>query len=91
MYKRQLITLLALVGLTQTGWLGWWTRLLRQVFGWGALAVCMFLGAVGLRVALGRVHRLFGLGAGRIAGLVILIVTFMAPVSYTHLDVYKRQ
>ncbi len=73
-----LITLLALVGLTQTGWLGWWTRLLRQVFGWGALAVCMFLGAVGLRVALGRVHRLFGLGAGRIAGLVILIVTFMA-------------
>ena len=73
-----LITLLALVGLTQAGWLGWWTRLLRQVFGWGALAVCVFLGAVGLRVALGRVRRLFGLGAGPIAGLVILIVTLMA-------------
>jgi S-DNA-T family DNA segregation ATPase FtsK/SpoIIIE len=73
-----LLTLLALAGLTQAGWLGWWTRLLRQVFGWGAWAVCLFFGAVGLRVALGRVRRLFGLGAGRIAGLVILIVTFMA-------------
>ena len=76
------ITFLALIGLTQAGWLGWWTRLLRQVFGWGALAVCVFFAAVGLRVALGRVRRLFGLGAGRIAGLVILVVTLMA---FSHL------
>ena len=73
-----LITLLALAGLTQAGWLGWWTRLLRQIFGWGAFVVCVFLGAVGLRLALGRVRRLFGLGAGRISGLVILIVTLLA-------------
>ena len=73
-----LITLLALAGLTQAGWLGWWTRLLRQIFGWGAFVVCVFLGAVGLRLALGRVRRLFGLGAGRISCLVILIVTLLA-------------
>ena len=73
-----LITLLALAGLPGAAWLGWWTRLLRQVFGWGAFVVCLFLGAVGLRVALGRVRRLFGLSAGRIAGLVIVVVTFMA-------------
>ena len=94
------ITLLALIDLTNAGWLAWWTRLLRQVFGWGAFAVCLFLAAVGLRVALGRVRRLFGLSAGRITGLVILVVVLMAlshlvggysPVSYTHLDVYKRQ
>jgi len=78
LFLLSLITLLALAGLTQAGWLGWWTRLLRQVFGWGAFAVCVFLGAAGLRVALGRVRRLFGLGAGRIAGLVILVVTLMA-------------
>ncbi len=73
-----LITLLALVGLTQTGWLGWWTRLLRQGFCWGALGVCMFLRAVGLRVAVGRVPPPFGLGAGRLAGPVLLIGTFLA-------------
>ena len=55
------ITLLALIDLTNAGWLAWWTRLLRQVFGWGAFAVCLFLAAVGLRVALGRVRRLLSL------------------------------
>ena len=72
------ITLLALIDLTNAGWLAWWTRLLRQVFGWGAFAVCLFLAAVGLRVALGRVRRLFGLSTGRITGLVILVVVLMA-------------
>ena len=78
LFLLSIITLLALTGLTQAGWLGWWTRLLRQLFGWGTFVVCLFLAAVGLRVALGRVRRLFGLGAGRITGLVILVVTLMA-------------
>ncbi len=78
LFLLSLITLSALAGLPGAAWLGWWARLLRQVFGWGAFVVCLFLGAVGLRVALGRVRRLFGLSAGRIAGLVILVVTFMA-------------
>ncbi|MCW5862175.1 MAG: DNA translocase FtsK 4TM domain-containing protein [Anaerolineae bacterium] len=72
------ITLLALAGLTQAGWLTWWTRLLRQIFGWGAYGVAVFIAALGVYVTLGR-ERLPPLpSAGRVAGLVVLIVTLMA-------------
>lgn len=76
------ITFLALAGLTQAGWLVWWTRLLRQVFGWGAFAVSLALGAAGVRLALGRVWRSESVNPSQIVGLGILIVCLMA---LTHL------
>ncbi len=72
------ITLLALAGLTQTGWLAWWTRLLRQLFGWGAYAVSLTLAGVGLYLAVGRVVRPIRLRSSQIAGLELLVVVFMA-------------
>jgi len=41
-----LVTLLALLDLTQTGWLGWWTGILRQLLGWGAFALCLLLAVI---------------------------------------------
>ena len=76
------ITLLALTGLTQAGWLGWWTRLLRQIWGWGAYPVALSLGAAGLFIALGRIERPFKLQPAQVAGLVILVLTLLA---LTHL------
>lgn len=73
-----LVTLLALSGLTQGGLLGGWTRLLRQIFGWGAFAVCLFLAALGFHLALSRVRSLARPDSGRIIGLEILVVTLMA-------------
>jgi len=72
------VTLLALAGLTQTGWLAWWTRLLRQLFGWGAYAVSLTLGGVGLYLAVGRVVRPIRLRSSQIVGLELLVVIFMA-------------
>ncbi len=73
-----IITLLALAGLTQAGWLDWWTRLLRQIFGWGAYGVAVLLAVLGTYITLGR-QRLPPLpAAGRVAGLIVLIVTLMA-------------
>ena len=76
------ITLLALTGLTQAGWLGWWTRLLRQIWGWGAYPVALCLGAVGLFIALGRIERPFKPQPAQVAGLVLLVLTLLA---LTHL------
>lgn len=73
-----ILTVLALAGLNQVGWLGWWTRLLRQVLGWGAYPAALFLAALGLHVALGRSERPYRLQPSQIVGLVILVVTVLA-------------
>ena len=72
------LTLLALTGLTEATLLGWWTRLLRQMVGWGAYPAAVFLAALGLHVALGRVERPYRVRVGQIVGLVILVVTIVA-------------
>lgn len=69
-----LISLLALAGLTQSSLLGWWTRLLRQIFGWGAFVVSIALAIAGLRLALGRFDRAIHIEPARVVGVIILIV-----------------
>ncbi len=76
------VTLLSLAGLTQAGWLGWWTRLLRQVLGWGAFPASLALAALGLAVAVGRIPRPFPFQAAQVAGLTVLILVLIA---FSHL------
>ena len=71
-----IVSLLALAGLTQAAILSWWTRLLRQVFGWGAFVVSLALAAVGLRLVLGRFDRLH-LEPPKLVGAALLVVTMM--------------
>ena len=72
-----IVTLLALSGLTQAGIPLWWTRLLRQIFGWGAFVVSLVLGAAGLYLVLGRAGGLMHLDPGKVFGAGILVVTAM--------------
>ena len=72
------ITLLALAGLTQAGWLVWWTRLLRQLFGWGAFIICPAVAAIGVGIALGRLGRLIALQPGQLFGIGLVVVCLMA-------------
>jgi len=76
-----LITLLALPGLTQAGWLTWWTGLLRQVFGWGAYPLFFILAAVGLHLAIRKVKRPYQFHASQVVGLELLLITAL-PLSH---------
>ena len=72
-----IISLLALTGLSQAAVLQWWTRLLRQIFGWGAFFVCLGIGAVGLRLLLDGIGRAYRVDAAKVLGVGILIVMVM--------------
>ncbi|MCA9876090.1 MAG: DNA translocase FtsK 4TM domain-containing protein, partial [Anaerolineales bacterium] len=76
-----LITLLALPGLTEAAWSGWWTSLLRQVFGWGAYPLFFILAAVGLHLAIRKVKRPYHFQASQVVGLELLLITAL-PLSH---------
>jgi len=76
-----LITLLALLGLTEANWLLWWTSLLRQVFGWGAYPLFFVLAAVGLHVAIRKVKRPYQFHASQVVGVELLLMTAL-PLSH---------
>ena len=76
-----MITLLALPSLTEAGWLTAWTRLLRQVFGWGAYPLFFILAAVGLHIAIRKVKRPYNIRASQIVGLELLLLTAL-PLSH---------
>jgi len=72
-----LVTLFTLAGLTQAGWLTWWTQLLRQIFGWGAFIICLVLAAVGVHLLVGRLTRAYPVQPSQVLGLGILVIAFM--------------
>ncbi len=76
-----MVTLLALPGLTAAGWLTWWTRLLRQIFGWGAYPLFFILAAVGLHVALRKVKRPYQVRPSQVIGVELLLMTAL-PLSH---------
>lgn len=76
------ISLLALLGISQAGLLQWWTRLLRQIFGWGAIVLSLALAALGLRLIIGTWGNRFRVDPGKLAGAGILVVMAMG---LTHL------
>jgi DNA segregation ATPase FtsK/SpoIIIE, S-DNA-T family len=75
------ITLLALSGFTEAGWLGWWTNLLRQLFGWGAYPLCLSAAAGGLHVALGKVERPYHITPAQVIGFELILLTTL-PLSH---------
>jgi DNA segregation ATPase FtsK/SpoIIIE, S-DNA-T family len=76
-----IITLLALPGFTQAGWLGWWTSLLRQLFGWGAYPLCLSAAAGGLHVAFSKVERPYNITPTQVIGFELILLTAL-PLSH---------
>ena len=72
-----IISLLALLGLSQASLLQWWTRLLRQIFGWGAIVVSLALAGLGLRLTVGTLGERWRVEPAKLAGAGILVVTIM--------------
>jgi DNA segregation ATPase FtsK/SpoIIIE, S-DNA-T family len=72
-----IVTLLALLGLTQADWLVWWTRLLRELLGWGAYVACILVAAGGIHLALRRVEKPYNFRASQVIGLELAVITLM--------------
>ncbi len=72
------LTILALFGITNSGWLGWWTSLLEQTFGWGAFALCLMVAAAGLHISLRKVDRPYEVRPAQVIGLELILLTALA-------------
>lgn len=77
-----MVTLLALVGLNESGWLNIASRLLRQGFGWGAFIVVLLVAAAGIHLALSRTERPYRVHPSQVLGFEIILITLLA---LTHL------
>jgi DNA segregation ATPase FtsK/SpoIIIE, S-DNA-T family len=75
------VTLLALPGFTEAGWLGWWTSLLRQLFGWGAYPFCLSAMLGGLHVALAKIERPYQIAPAQVIGFELILLTSL-PLSH---------
>ena len=75
------VTFLALPGWTAAGWLGWWTSLLRQTFGWGAYPFALSAAAASLHMTLQKVERPYHLRVTQIVGLELILLTAL-PLSH---------
>lgn len=75
------VTLLALPGFTEAGWLGWWTSLLRQLFGWGAYPLCLSAMLGGLHVALSKIERPYQITPAQVIGFELILLTSL-PLSH---------
>ena len=72
------VTILALLGITNSTWLGWWTSLLSQTFGWGAIALCVMLAALGIHVSLRKVDKPYEIRPAQVIGLELILLTALA-------------
>ncbi|MCB9420844.1 MAG: DNA translocase FtsK 4TM domain-containing protein [Ardenticatenaceae bacterium] len=76
-----IVTFLALPGWTSAGWLGWWTNLLRQTFGWGAYTLALSVAAASLHVGLRKVERPYHIRTNQVIGIELILLTAL-PLSH---------
>ena len=72
------VTFLALLNITDSPWLGWWTSLLTQTFGWGAFALCIMVAAIGVHVVLRKVERPYRVRPAQVIGVELILLTALA-------------
>lgn len=75
-----IITLLALLGLTGSGLLDPWTRLLRQVAGWGVYPLVLTIAGLGLYILLNRMELPLRGKPGQFIGLELILLVLLAFV-----------
>lgn len=71
------ISLLALLNLTQAGPLAGWTSLLRRLAGWGVYPMIALLAALGLYLMLSRFEGIIRISIGQVIGLELALLTLL--------------
>jgi len=74
------ITLLALLNLTQADLLSGWTKFLRQLAGWGVYPMSLIVVALGLYLILSRFEGVIHISVGQVIGLELALLTVLALV-----------
>jgi DNA segregation ATPase FtsK/SpoIIIE, S-DNA-T family len=75
------LTFLGLLGLADGSWVAGWSRLLRQLAGWGAFPLCLSLAVTGLHVALRRLERPYRVWPGQVIGFELVLLAAL-PLSH---------
>jgi DNA segregation ATPase FtsK/SpoIIIE, S-DNA-T family len=75
------LMLLGLLGLADSSWVGGWSRLLRQLAGWGAYPLCLSLAVTGLHVTLRRLERPCRVWPGQVIGFELVLLAAL-PLSH---------
>lgn len=75
------ITLLGLLGLSESGLLATWVRWNRQLVGWGAYPLWLSLAAAGLHIALRPFKRPYQIEPLQVVGLEMMLIALL-PLSY---------
>ena len=89
------ITILALLDFTESNWLTWWTGLLTQIFGWGALALSLIAAGAGIHMMLRKVQRPYHVRPTQVIGLELILLPALALTNQisgaTMVDAYQGQ
>jgi S-DNA-T family DNA segregation ATPase FtsK/SpoIIIE len=72
------VTLLALLDITRSSWLDWWTNLLNQAFGWGAYALSLLIAAAGVHMMLRKVERPYRIRPTQIVAIELILLPALA-------------
>ena len=72
------VTVLAMLDLTRSNWLSWWTSLLDQTFGWGIYALCFLLAALGIHMILRKVDKPYTVRPAQVIGFELILLTALA-------------
>lgn len=76
-----MVTLLALPGWSDAGWLHVLTSLLLQAFGWGAYPLCLSIALAGLHIALRKWERPYHIQPRHVIGFELILLTLL-PLSH---------
>jgi S-DNA-T family DNA segregation ATPase FtsK/SpoIIIE len=76
-----IITLLALMGLTQAGWLNTWKSFLWEAFGWGNYPLILLAAGAGIHLTLQRVERPYHIRPHQIIGFELILLAAL-PLSH---------
>ena len=78
LFVAAIITLLALLGVTSSSWLDWWTNLLNQVLGWGAYAISLLVAVAGVHMMLRKVDRPYRVRPGQVVAIELILLPALA-------------
>ncbi len=73
-----IVTFFGLLNITSSGPLVPWTKMLRQLAGWGVFPICLSIAFVGLYIMLRRVELPFEIKPSQVIGFEVMIVVALA-------------
>ncbi len=78
LFSAAILTMLALLGITNSSWLDLWTNFLNQALGWGACALCLLVAAAGIHMMLRKVERPYRIRPAQVVAIELIFIPALA-------------